>query len=606
VRENAAASVIGGRWRWAVAVLAASGMALAIMPGAEARSQPSSVYRNPLTAQVPGSDGVVESCADPSIISGHETGDPHWYVFCTMDPLNDADRDEDGGFVFRKMPILRSADLANWTYVGDVFDERPDWVGDTAGLWAPEIVYDGERYLLYYTANETSEELGGHSAIGVATAPTPAGPWTDSGGPAVEPRGDRWTFDPALVEHEGTRWLFFGSYNGGLFARELTDDGLRTVPETETRITIANRYEAPYVVERDGYWYLFVSATDCCRGPLTGYSVFVGRAEHPLGPYLDREGVSLLDGRVGGTPVLSMNGNRWVGPGHNAVFTDFAGDDWFLYHAVDRHDPYYADAPGFTKRPLMLDRLDWVEGWPTVRNGAWASDTPQRAPAAQPGDRGSRSTTPTPRPERPGQVIWAEEFDDADLAGWTWIRVPDTGVEVVDGGLRFETQDADLHEDSNSASVLTRPAPRGNYVVETRVRLDLPAEGCCQNFVQAGLVVHGDDDNYVKLAHVSIWDTRQTEFAKEVSPVPAGYPRYGNTVVGPPAEWTHLRITKRTQGGEEHYTAYTSRDGQNWVRGGTWTHELGADAKIGLVSMGGSGFEATFDHVTVSRLHRGG
>jgi arabinan endo-1,5-alpha-L-arabinosidase len=174
------------------------------------------------------------------------------------------------------------------------------------------------------------------------------------------------------------------------------------------------------------------------------------------------------------------------------------------------------------------------------------------------------------------------------------------------GGLRFETQDADLHEDSNSASVLTRPAPRGNYVGETRVRLDPPAEGCCQNFVQAGLVVNGDDDDHVKLAHVSIWDTRQTEFAKEVSPVPTGYPRYGNTVVGPPAEWTHLRITRRTQGGGEHYTAYTSRDGQNWVRGGTWTHELGADAKIGLVSMGGSGFETTFDHVMVSRLHRGG
>src|SRR5262249_50111559 len=151
-------------------------------------------------------------------------------------------------------------------------------------------------------------------------------------------------------------------------------------------------------------------------------------------------------------------------------------------------------------------------------------------------------------------------------------------------------------------SVLTEPAPTGNYVVETRVELNLPAEDCCFNYVQAGLVIYGDDDNFIKLAHVSIWETRQTEFAKELFPVPAGYPRYGNTVVGPPGLWTYLRIAKRTRAGEELYTAYTSRDGQQWVRGGVWTHNLGDSARIGLVSMGGSGFTANFDYVRVYEL----
>jgi len=122
--------------------------------------------------------------------------------------------------------------------------------------------------------------------------------------------------------------------------------------------------------------------------------------------------------------------------------------------------------------------------------------------------------------------------------------------------------------------------------------------------VQAGLVIYENDDNFIKLAHVSIWDTRQTEFAKELSPVPPGYPRYGNTVVGPPDEWTYLRIavTQRngnSKGGEERYTAYTSRDGVVWERGGTWTHNLGTGARIGLVSMCGSGFTANFDYVRV-------
>lgn len=102
--------------------------------------------------------------------------------------------------------------------------------------------------------------------------------------------------------------------------------------------------------------------------------------------------------------------------------------------------------------------------------------------------------------------------------------------------------------------------------------------------------------------HVSIWETRQTEFAKELAPVPSGYPRYGNTVVSSPGEWTYLRIVKRNHSGEEHYTSYISLDGLNWTRGGTWTHQFGSDAQIGLVSMGGSGFTANFDYVRVYEL----
>ena len=69
------------------------------------------------------------------------------------------------------------------------------------------------------------------------------------------------------------------------------------------QITIANRYEGAYVVKHGDYYYLFGSATNCCNGSLTGYSVFAGRSPNLLGPYVDKQGVSLLAGRVGGTPV---------------------------------------------------------------------------------------------------------------------------------------------------------------------------------------------------------------------------------------------------------------------------------------------------------------
>jgi arabinan endo-1,5-alpha-L-arabinosidase len=446
----------------------------------------------------------------------------------------------------------------------------------------------------------------------VATAPTPLGPWTDSGAPVVEPHapdccpGDkRWVFDPDVVEANGKLYIFYGSYFGGISARELSADGLHSDPATQVPIAIANRYEGAEVVLHEGYWYLFASATNCCNGPLTGYSLFVGRSQNVLGPYVDRAGFSFRQGHVGGTPVLSMNGNRWVGLGHNAVFKDFDDQWWTVYHAVDRNDPYFEDAVGFlTKRPVLLDALDWVDGWPTVRGGFWASDNPQHAPAAQP-DTGTQYRLQTPKPDRLGDLIapLSDEFNGTLGAQWSWVREPAAETYAVDDDtFNFNTQPADLFVDSNNASVLMEPAPSGNYIVDARLRINLPPEGCCFNFVQAGLVIYGDDDNYLKLVEVSIWETRQTEFAKELAPVPDGYPRYGNTVVSAPGEWVYLRIVKQNRAGEEHYTAYTSSDGVDWARGGTWTHELGRDAQIGLVSMGAWGFLAEFDYVRVYRL----
>src|SRR5215213_9917490 len=565
-------------------------------------------YTNPLPIQIPN-DGLVESCADPSIIRGQTQGDSNWYMYCTTDPLNDNDKTGDN-FNFHLIPILRSSDLVHWTYQGDAFSAKPAWVASDAGLWAPEIKFLNGQYYLYYTASNTSLP-GGGSAIGVATSNSPLGPWVDSGTPAVEPHGAdccgpdsrRWVFDPDVVEDNGQLYIFYGSYFGGISARKLSADGLHSDPASQVLVAIANRYEGTELVKHGGYWYLFASATNCCNGPLTGYSVFAGRSQNVLGPYVDREGYSLLQGRVGGTPVISMNGNRWVGTGHNSVFQDLGGQFWTVYHAVDRNNPYFAGAVGFTKRPVLMDALDWVNGWPTVRGGLWASDSPQAAPVGQPNIKPTY-TLKTPTPDLPSTLIGSlsDEFNGALGTQWSWIRQPTLDTySVSTETFNFDTQAADLFEGSNNASVLTETAPNDNYVVEAKVKVNVPAEGCCFNYVQAGLVIYGDDDNFIKLVHVSIWETRQIEFAKEEFPVPDGYPRYGNTVGGPPGDTTWLRIGRKTRGGTEYYTAYSSIDGINWVRGGTWKHQLGQSAKIGLVAMGGNGFQASFDYVRTYR-----
>ncbi|HEU5015658.1 MAG TPA: family 43 glycosylhydrolase [Roseiflexaceae bacterium] len=598
-------------------------LAMSAIMATDASARAAGTYRNPLNMDAPNvGSGAVESCADPTVIKGQTPGDNYWYLYCTKDPLNDQDRAPGGDFNFHNISMHRSLDLVHWTYMGDAFSTVPSWGEATSGMWAPEVDYFNGKYYLYYTMTDVKPATSGvancdsDSAIGVATSASPTGPWTDHGSPVVAPRQNGsgcnffWTYDPdVIVAQDGQKYIYYGSYYGGIQARPLSADGFSTTAATAVQVTIPNRYEGTEVVFHDGYYYLFGSAANCCNGPLTGYSIFAGRSTSPTGPFVDKQGVSLLAGRVGGTPVISMNGNRWVGPGHNTVFKDFDGQWWTIYHAIDQNDPYFADPnPGrINKRPALLDALDWIDGWPTVRGGQWASDTPQAAPAAQPGDKTTYKPR-APQPDESGQQIAAlsDEFNGTTFSQqWSWVRQPATTVySVTNGTFGFNTQAADLYVDSNDASVLTEPTPNGNYVVEAKVKLNLPPEGCCYNYVQAGLVIYGGDDAFIKLTHVSIWETRQTEFAREVPPpVPAGYPRYGNTVVGPPGEWTWLRIVKENKAGKEHYTAYTSNNGTFWVRGGTWTHDLGSGARIGLVSMGGSGFTANFDYVRVYHLH---
>lgn len=765
----------------------ASGTTPDASPG---RGSPAQTYQNAV------SDTFADTFADPAVIRGK---DGYWYAYGTTDPLRE------GEGTRHLLPVSRSTDLVTWEYVGDAFteDTLPAWADTTRGaaLWAPDIRYVDGEYRLYYVVTETTvTDEPNDNAIGVATAPTPTGPWTDSGGPVVGPRpgaggaGDYlWTFDPShVVDPDGTEHLFFGSYYGGIYVTELSADGTRAVGDP-TRVAVDNKYEGAYVVQRDGWWYLFASSANCCAGPTTGYSVHVGRSRDLAGPYVDREGVPLDQSRAGGTPVLAPNGNEWVGTGHNAVVTDLAGQDWIVYHAIDRADPYLDGTDGINERPMLIDRLDWIDGWPTTRGGAWASDGREKAPVASGrtvtdfsdgiprtwrtdgrwaladddagdagqhavgtvrrgqdatlttsapssrrgvrvegdlrsdggvyglvvGDAGAKSRTgkttngkahgprgtslravvddgalrlelvrrgrsstlatsalpddfdatawhavaltvrgsevtaevsharlgdpvalttaelprrtvltgragavvaegaadvdnlsvlaaarpstkvvPTPRP---GRLVSSDEFrGDALGSGWTVLRNP--AVTVADGALRWPTEAADLSGSGNDAGVLLRDVPRGDWVAETKLTIDLGTDEI-RNYQQGGLIAYVDDDRFARLSHVAIWNTRQTEFGTEMPY--AGRLAYGGTIVGPPAETTWLRLVHRTdRRGEREVQAFTSTDGRTWIAGGVWTFPQGSDVKVGLISHGGAGATSEFDYLRISRLAR--
>ena len=176
------------------------------------------------------------------------------------------------------------------------------------------------------------------------------------------------------------------------------------------------------------------------------------------------------------------------------------------------------------------------------------------APAAQPGAYGLLPAHPAAaaRHRARSSRLLSDEFDDGtlgpavDMGASASIPRPTASRRTASSG--STPRPPTCTSTATMRPVLVEPAPQGQLRGRDEGTRHLASGGCCFNYVQGGLVIYGDDDNFVKLVSFSNWETRQTEFAKEVYPVPEGYPRYGNTIVGPPGDWTWLRIVVSRSG----------------------------------------------------------
>jgi arabinan endo-1,5-alpha-L-arabinosidase len=309
-------------------------------------------YTNPVIAPV---------AADPTII---RAPDGIYYLYTTQDDWGDGS----GGHY---VPIFRSPDLVDWVYVKDAFAWPPAWKRGGGFFWAPDVSYRDGTYYMYYAASLWGDP---DPCIGLATAPHPEGPWNDIGRSVFcsSDIGVPNSIDPFLWDDGRTRQLVWGSFHG-IYAVELSADGTEARGE---KVELADsRFEAPHVIEREGSYYLFLSSGSCCNGADSSYTTWVGRAEELLGPYLDRHGGDL---RFGGGEIVLQRNRHWVGPGHNSIAADDANQDWIVYHAIDPENPRLPN--GATRRPLLIDRIEWVDGWPVVNGGQGPSNEDRQAP----------------------------------------------------------------------------------------------------------------------------------------------------------------------------------------------------------------------------------
>jgi arabinan endo-1,5-alpha-L-arabinosidase len=317
-------------------------------------------------SQVIPVDGDTRFTHDPFLIKDANT----WYVFSTG---NGPDR-------HGELPIRCSPDLRHWKRCGAVLPSVPQWIKkespQTKELWAPDIAYFNGEFHLYYAFSVFGKNTSGIAMLTNRTLDPKKRSfrWVDRGlvlRSRVE--DDFNAIDPNIVfDTDGTPWLSFGSFWTGIKMRKIDgktgllagdDSKLYSLAKRKPRDTSSTSpglpgswqaIEAPFVIQRGDYYYLFVSFDLCCRGVKSSYRTMVGRSINITGPYVDKSGIPMLEG--GGTLVLAGN-QRWAGPGGESV-SHQSDADIMIFHAYDSSsgDAY-----------MQLSTIDWSDGWPKVK-----------------------------------------------------------------------------------------------------------------------------------------------------------------------------------------------------------------------------------------------
>lgn len=239
------------------------------------------------------SGGAASAQPAGQLLNDRLTGD----LVPTHDPV--IAREGDTYYVFGTgLSSRTSTDLVHWTLGKALLDNQlPDWataaVPGAKGMWAPDISFVNGRWRLYYAASTFGSN---RSAIGLFTSPTlnPAAPnyaWRDEGLVLMSTKADDFNaIDPNfVVDRQGRHWLALGSFWTGLKLFALDPKTGKPADPAARPHSIARRpapvgapapVEAPFILDRGGYYWLFASYDYCCKGVNSTYYTVVGRAKN--------------------------------------------------------------------------------------------------------------------------------------------------------------------------------------------------------------------------------------------------------------------------------------------------------------------------------------
>lgn len=203
----------------------------------------------PLDANNPISP--INFCADPTAVV--YDGRVYFYGSNDQQEFDEGVPQDNTYGKIKQLVCISSADMINWTWHNPIkVTSVSTWAWNS---WAPSIASreeaDGKTHFYMYFAN-------GASGVGVMTATSPIGPWTDPVGKTFVhgglPIGQvNWLFDPGVVVDEnGTGWLAFGGGDPNSTGTQAMPGNARIVKLGDDMISFASDFvvlPAPYHFE---------------------------------------------------------------------------------------------------------------------------------------------------------------------------------------------------------------------------------------------------------------------------------------------------------------------------------------------------------------------
>lgn len=303
------------------------------------------------------STGLVKGAIGNPIMTSRLTADP-WameyngrvYIYGTNDSQQyEAAPDKNNNYSrINTLNCYSSADMVNWTDHGTIAVAGAKGAAKwAANSWAPAACHKKingkEKFFLYFANNASS--------IGVLTADSPVGPWTDPTVSEEKPEGEalinrsigncgekdvQWLFDPAvLIDDDGQGYLYFGGFGNASTpaynknpkcARviKLGDDMVSTVGDAVT-------IDAPYMFEDSGinkingkYYYSYCTnwTSEASANKYVGSAtIAVMESDNPMTGFK----------YVGS--VLKNPGTAFKAYGNNHhCFAEFKGKMYAFYH----------------------------------------------------------------------------------------------------------------------------------------------------------------------------------------------------------------------------------------------------------------------------------
>ena len=300
------------------------------------------------------------------------------------------------------------------------------------GYWAPVIrEVDGKLRMYYCIVIDNSIKTGGvgfdgswteRAFIGMCETTDPAsGNWEDKGFVTCSssdrgrdgwkrPNENNWdgyfyynAIDPTYLvdDPSGKHYLIYGSWHSGFALLEINPASGKPVnaplgdPWADNVSDLTARYgirvgtrtassrwqgsEAPEVIYKDGYYYLFM-AYDGLDVP---YNTRVVRSEKIEGPYYDITGRNFTNGRGDCYPIVTHPyrfnySYGWVGIAHCCVFPEHNGGGWF-YSSQGRL-PANVGGNAYSNAIMMghVRRIVWCPASADEPENLWPIALPER------------------------------------------------------------------------------------------------------------------------------------------------------------------------------------------------------------------------------------